>query len=125
MVIPYDQLGGTHSLVAILTKAAKYKADHGNKKCVRAKRLPLYDDTIANDTTTVIQVCAEAAHKSHLDNFASYKAAKRGVSKFLRDVLDVIWYNDLENADLFYTKVTAIKIMALLMPTAGGYMPLT
>ena len=31
MVIPYDQLGGTHSLVAILTEAAKYKADHGNK----------------------------------------------------------------------------------------------
>ncbi len=32
MVIPYNQLGGTHSLVAILTKATKYEADHGNKK---------------------------------------------------------------------------------------------
>ena len=31
MIIPYDQLGGTHSLVAILTEAAKYKADHRNK----------------------------------------------------------------------------------------------
>jgi hypothetical protein len=31
MVIPYNQLGGTHSLVAILTEAAKYQADHGNK----------------------------------------------------------------------------------------------
>jgi hypothetical protein len=31
MVIPYDQFGGIHSLVAILTEATKYKADHGNK----------------------------------------------------------------------------------------------
>ena len=54
MVIPYDQLGGTHSLVAILTEAAKYKADHGNKKIVRPKRLPLYNDTIANNATTVV-----------------------------------------------------------------------
>ncbi len=71
MVIPYDKLGVTHSLVAILTKATKYEANHGNKKIVRPKRLPLYDDTIAGDATTVVQVRAEAANKSHLDNFAS------------------------------------------------------
>jgi hypothetical protein len=35
MVIPYNRLGGIHSLVAILTEAAKYKANHGNKKIVR------------------------------------------------------------------------------------------
>ena len=31
MVNAYDQLGGTHSLVAVLTEATKDKADHGNK----------------------------------------------------------------------------------------------
>ena len=41
MVIPYNQLGGSHSLVAILTEATRYKDDHGNKKFVRPKRLPL------------------------------------------------------------------------------------
>ena len=55
MVIPYDQLGGIHSLVAILTEATKYEANHGNKKIVRPQRLPLYDDTIANEATTVVQ----------------------------------------------------------------------
>ena len=120
MVIPYDQLGGTHSLVAILTEAAKYEADYGNKKIVRPKCLPLYDDTIANGAMTVIQVRAEAAPKSRLGNFASYEAAKRGVAKFLRNVVNEIWYNDLEDADLFYTKVTAIDIMALLDANRGG-----
>ena len=60
------------------------------------------------------------AHKSCLDDYASYEAAKRGVAKFLRDVIDEIWYNDLEDADLFYTKVTAIDIMALLDANSGG-----
>ena len=120
MVIPYDLLGGTRSLVAILTEAAKYKANHGNKIIVRPKRLPLYDDTITNNAMTVVRVCAEAAHKSRLDDFASYETAKRGVAKFLRDVVNEIWYNHLEDADLFYTKVTAIVIMALLDASSGG-----
>ncbi len=54
MVIPYNQLGGIHSLVAILTEAAKYETDHGNKKILRPQRLPLYNDTIAEDATTVV-----------------------------------------------------------------------
>ncbi len=70
--------------MVILTKAAKYKADHGNKKIVRPKRLPLYNDTIANNAMTVVRVRAEAAHKSRLNNFASYEVAERGVAKCIK-----------------------------------------
>jgi hypothetical protein len=42
------------------------------------------------------------------------------VSKFLHDVLNEMWYNDLKNADTFYTKVTAIDIMALLDANSRG-----
>ena len=93
MVIPYDQLKGIHSLTAILTEAAKNKTEHGNAKFVCPARLPLYNKNIANNATTVVRVRAEAAHKSRLDDYASYEAAKRGVAKFLCDVVDVIWYN--------------------------------
>jgi len=120
MVIPYDQLNGIHSLMAILTDAAKYKSEHGNALFVRPIRLPLYDKTIADDATTVVRVCAEAAHKSRLDDYASYKAVEHGVAKFLHDVVDEIWYNDLKDAKTFYTKVTAIEIMALLNANSGG-----
>ena len=120
MVISYDQLKGIHSLAAILTDAAKYEANHGNAKFVRPCCLPLYDKNIANNVTTVVRVCAEAAHKSRLDDYASYEAADRGVSKFLRNVVDEIWYNDLKDAETFYTKVTAIDIMALLDANNGG-----
>jgi hypothetical protein len=39
---------------------------------------------------------------------------------FLCGIVDEIWYNDLKNADTFYTKVTAINIMSLLDANSGG-----
>jgi hypothetical protein len=42
MVILYNQLNGVHSLMAILTEAVKYKANHG-AKFVCPACLPLYD----------------------------------------------------------------------------------
>jgi hypothetical protein len=119
MVIPCNQLNGVHSFTAILTEAFKYEADHG-AKFVRPVYLPLYVRMIADDTPTVACVCAEAAHKSQLDDYASYKAAKQGVAKFLYHVVDEIRYSDHKNADTFYTKVTAINIMAFLNANSGG-----
>jgi hypothetical protein len=120
MVIPYDQLKDIHSLTAILMEATKYETKHGSAKFVRPARLPLYDKNIADDATTVVRVRAEAAHKSRLDDYASYEAAERGVAKFLPDVVDEIWYNDLKDTETFYTKVIAIEIMALLDANSGG-----
>ncbi len=119
IVIPYDQLNEVHSLTAILTKAVKYKANHG-AKFVRLVCLPLYDKTIADNTITVVRVRAEAAHKSQLDDYASYKVAEQGMAKFLHNVLNEIWYNNHKNANTFYTKVTAINIMSLLDANSGG-----
>ncbi len=123
MVIPYDQLLGVHSLTAILTEAAKYEAGHGGSKFVRPSRLPLYDRNIANDATTIVHVCAKAAHKSCLNDNASYKAAKHGIAKFLHNVVDKIWYNNLKDAKTFYTNVMALEIMAHLNANSGGCMP--
>jgi hypothetical protein len=87
MEIPYDQLGGTHSLVGILTDTMRYTTDHGGATFVRPLRLPLYDATIVDDATTVICVRAESAHQAKLNDCASFKAAERGAAKFLREVI--------------------------------------
>ncbi len=120
MVIPFNLLRGVHSLTALLTDDTKYTAVHGGMTFMRPKRLPLYDDTIANNASTVVHVHAKAAHKSCLEDYASYDAAKHGVAKFLRNVVDDVWYNDLKNANIFYTKVTALEIMAFLDLNSGG-----
>ena len=64
----YDQLGGTHSLVGILTNATRCAANHGGATFVCPLRLPLYDATIADNATTVVHVCAESAHQAKLNN---------------------------------------------------------
>ncbi len=46
--------------------------------------------------------------------------AKQDMSKFLRNFVDEIWYNNLKNANTFYTKVTAIDIVSLLDANSGG-----
>ncbi len=76
VVIPYNQLNRVHSLTAILTEAVKYKADLG-AKFVRQAHLPLYyNKTIADNAMTVVPICAEAAHKSCLNDYVSYEAAE-------------------------------------------------
>ena len=47
MVIPFDAVGGIHSLTALLMDEAKYATAHGGNKFVRPVRLPLYDELIA------------------------------------------------------------------------------
>jgi hypothetical protein len=42
------------------------------------------------------------------------------MSKFLRNVVDEIWYNNFKNSGTFYTKVTTIDIMALLDANSRG-----
>ncbi len=71
MEIPYNQLGGIHSLTAILTDAVRYPTNHGGFAFICPNPLPLYNGSIADDATTVICVRAELARKAHLNNYAS------------------------------------------------------
>ncbi len=120
MEIPYNQLGGVHSFTAILMDPLRYATDHGGAAFKRPARLPLYDKNIADNATTIVHVHAESAHHARLDDYASYKMAEHGAAKFLRKVVDKVWYNDLKDADTFYTKVLALKIMAFLNANSGG-----
>ena len=61
MDIPYDHLGGVHSLTGLITKATMYAAEHGNVAFVRPTRLPLYDANIPDNVTTVVRVKLETA----------------------------------------------------------------
>jgi hypothetical protein len=67
-----------------------------------------------------VRVCTESAHKSHLNNYARYEAAEHGAAKFLCETVNKVWYNNLKDANTFYTKVTALKIMTFFDANSGG-----
>ncbi len=76
--------------------------------------------SIVDDATTVVRIRAEAAHKARLNDYASFEATESGAAKFLREVVDKVWYNDLKDADTFYTKVSALEIISFLDANSGG-----
>jgi hypothetical protein len=82
--------------------------------------LPLYNSSIANNTTTVMRIHAESAHKSHLDDYARYEAAECGAANYLCEMVNEVWYNNLKDANTFYTKVRALKIMTFLDANSGS-----
>jgi hypothetical protein len=124
MVIPYDKMNRVHSLTAILTEAVKYKANHG-AKFARPAHLLLYEKTIADDTTTVVCICAEAVHKFQPNDYTSYEAAEQGVAKLLCNVVNELWYNDLKNANTSTQRSLPPTSWPSSMLTAEGFMLLT
>ena len=90
MESPYNQLGGVHSLAAIITDGVRYAADLGGNAFKCPVCLPLYDSSIADNATTVVCVRAEAAHKACLDDYVSFEAAERGAAKFLCEVVNEV-----------------------------------
>ena len=55
MLIPYNQMTAIHSLTGLITSPVRYSANHGTT-FPRPQHLPLYDLTIADNATTVVQV---------------------------------------------------------------------
>ena len=66
METPYNQLGGIHSLTAMLTDAVRYASNHGGNAFICCTHLPLYDSTIMDNATTVVRIYVESAHKARL-----------------------------------------------------------
>jgi hypothetical protein len=91
MEVPYNQLGGVHSLTSLIMDDVRYAAKHGGNSFKCPIRLPLYDTSIKDDGTSVVRICAEAAHKACLDDYSSFEAAEHGAAKFLRKVVDKVW----------------------------------
>jgi hypothetical protein len=73
-----------------------------------------------NEASTVVRVQSKAAHNSPLNDYASYEAAKRGCALFLHKFVDEVWYNNLKEADTFYTRMTALPIIEFLDANSGG-----
>jgi hypothetical protein len=109
MDIPYDLRGGVHSLTGLIIEATTYATEHGENTFARPTHLPLYNANIPDNATAVARVKLENAHKALVDDYTSFDAAEGVVAKFLREVVDDLWINDLKDADTFYTKVTHWK----------------
>ncbi len=85
-------------------------------------RPPTYP-VIANNATPVVRARSEAEHAVLVRNYASFEAAEQATPKFIRDLVDKLWYRNLCHQRSFYTNVTAKQLMEHLDANCGGLHP--
>ena len=118
--IPYDQVKTTHNLSGFISTSAKYIARYGTAFQLLTPPKP-YIPTITATMSNAEQRKVEATHSACKEDYLLYKAAEMGVMRFLNTNVDGTWYQELENAEIFYTKVTAFEMMVHLRNCSGGW----
>ena len=61
----------------------------------------------------------EAAHRTLIDSYNAYVAAKKGISHFIQTVVDEVWYKDLCHALTFYNNITVYNLLQNLTTNSG------
>ena len=108
--IPYDQVDATHNFSGIISPYARYtsKYDTFFKRPTHPKP---YSPTITATMSDAKQRKSEATHSARKEDFQLYKAADMGIMRFLATNVDETYYQEFENSETFYTKVTAFELM--------------
>jgi hypothetical protein len=121
--IPYDDelpVAGVyrHNLIGLIEPTISYVA-RWHEDFPRPDQPPAYP-AIADDASPVIRVHSKAKHARLVQDYKSFDAAERAVSKFIRDAIKEVWYKDLKDVRSFYTHVTAKELIDHLDDNCGG-----
>ena len=111
MKTTYDELTLEHNLSGVILLAERYEQIYKNGAYVIPPVIPLYDDNIDKDATRLEINCAKGKHKARRNDREMYKKADNACCSFIMAVVYETWYNELEDPDTFYTKVTALKLL--------------
>jgi hypothetical protein len=119
--LEYD-MSGLHNLVGLIQETVAYTARWHNTFAFPV-RPTTYNLTIPKDATPVVCNRMEAAHMARINAFNTFTAAERGVVKFIRDIVNKLWYTNLKSIDTFYTHVTGYNLLCHLETNCGGLHP--
>ena len=107
----YDKLTLTHNLSGVILPTERYKHIYSKGAYSIPPVIALYDDTIDRGVTRTEVHQAEVKHKSRQNYRALYETADTACKNFIMEVVDEIWYKELEDLDTFYTNVMALKLL--------------
>ena len=63
---------------------------------------------------------AEGKHKARRNDRQLYETSDNACRSFIMAVVDETWYKELKYPDIFYTKVTALKLLDHLPEFCAG-----
>ena len=115
--ILYEEMGDTHNLISLIWTVTSYTT-HYSAKFVKPTRVGAYDTTIDDNTTAVVRVRMEAAHKAKRADRGTYDTARQETAQFILAVVKYTWVQELQDTETFYTDVAP---KALLTHLQSGY----
>ena len=94
LVIPYDEVTGTHNLVGLILDEADYKALYTSSFPIPTR--PGIYPTIAEDTKSPVRARLEAEHAATVADFKTYEAAERDAQRFIIAAIEDTWIRELK-----------------------------
>ena len=120
MKTKYDEIILTHNLLGVILPTERYEYIYLKGAYSILPVITLYDDTIDRYATRTEVHQAEGKHEARKNDRALYKTAETACNNFIMEVVDKNWYKDLEDLDMFYTNVTAIKLLDHIAKFCSG-----
>ena len=80
----------------------------------------IYYASIRDEEKAPVRARKESIHKAWRSDFTTFEAAEREAGKFILGVVKDTWVRELKREKMYYTLVTAGKMLAHLQMTCGG-----
>ena len=116
----YDELTLKHNISGVILPAESYAQIYKNGAYVTPPVIPLYDDNIDKYATRLEINRAEGKHEAQRNDRQMYETVDNAWHSFIMVVVKETRYNELEDPDTFYTKVTSLKILDYLTEFWAG-----
>ena len=111
MKTKYDELTLTQNLLGVILPSKRNEHIYSNGAYLIPPVIAFYNDTIDKDAARIELHQAERKHESKRNKCALYQTADTSCNNSIMEVVNETWYKDLEDPDMFYTYVTALKIL--------------
>ena len=120
MKTKYDKMTLTHNLSGVILPTKRYEHIYSNGAYLIPPVIALYNDTIYKDATRTEVRQAMRKHEAKKNDRALYKTANTSCNNLIMEVVDKTWDKELEDPDMFYTNVTALKLPDHLTEFCSG-----
>ena len=116
----YNELVLTHNSSVIILPSERYKQIYKKGAYLIPPVIALYDGTINKDATRTEVRQVEGKHEAEINDCQIYETANNACWSFIMAVVDTTWYKELMEPDIFYTNVTALKVLDHLTEFFSG-----
>ena len=116
-----------HNLSGMVLSPAQYRRNYNPTQTLPelrqfafSQRPEAYDPSINDTTPDWLRKKKEAEWVEKRENYDTYLAADAAIKKYIRHIIDEIYYVSLKNNDTEYRNVTAVHLINYLRETYGS-----